>query len=350
VPAAALSAALIAAAAVVCPVHAATDGGGSGGACSTWDPAWAPDGSRIAFGSVGTPLSSDGSGGLIETVDPGGIVLHVLTSAPPATTSDTTFHHDFQPAWSPDGRQLAFATDWSSYNSGRNWDQWSLNMLDTSTGAVTQIADSAAGPTWSRTGLLGYDLYEGPYLDNAGFVAGSRTFPNPSAEVEWSGPSWSPDGRRFAFEADNYNTQTSRIYVKNHNGSYRPLVAGSGPSWSPDGRWIAYETPSGRNVDAISPDGKRRRHLLRIDLNSATNYTVVWSPSGAQVAVGTTIVTLATGKARDLPIDGTGDYPGPSWSPDGHWLVYASSVLQLVRSNGTGLHTINPCALTPSTS
>ena len=58
------------------------------------------------------------------------------------------------------------------------------------------------------------------------------------------------------------------------------LVAGSGPEWSPDDRWIAFETPSGRNVDAISPDGKRRRDLLRLDLNSATNYTVVWCRAG----------------------------------------------------------------------
>ena len=341
---------VLAAVAVVAPVPAGAGALAGVPVCQTWDPAWSPDGSRIAFGSVGTPLHADGSGGLIETVNPQGTELHVLTTAPPATASDTTFHHDFEPTWSPDSRRLAFVTDWRYYNSG-TWDQWSLSVLDTSTGAVALVADSAADPTWSRAGLLGYILYDGPYGDTAGFVAGSRTFLNPSADVEWSGPSWSPDGSRLAFEADNSNGDRSEIFVMSRLGSYRPLVASyGGPNWSPDGRWIAYETPSGRSIDAISPDGKRHRHLLTLDPNSATNYAVAWSPDGAQVAIGTTIVTLATGRARDLPVDGSGDYPGPTWSPDGHWLVYASNVLQLVRPNGTGLHTINPCALTPHTS
>jgi Tol biopolymer transport system component len=261
------------------------------------------------------------------------------------------FHHDFQPAWSPDGRRLAFATDWRYTNSGQTWDDWSLSVLDTSTGTVTAVADSVADPTWSRTGLLAYDLYDGPYGDPAGIVAGAHTYDNPpSGDFEWSSPSWSPDGRRFAFESDNVNNKPSRIEIMNHDGSYRPLVAGSGPSWSPDGRWIAYETPSGRAIDAISPNRKHRRHLLTLDLNSATTHSLVWSPTGAKIAIGSTIVTLATGKTRDLPVDDSGDYPGPSWSPNGHWLVYASNVLQLIRPNGTGRHTINPCALTPTTS
>ena len=113
---------------VVAPLSARTDVQVGVATCHTWDPAWSPDGSRIAFGSVGIPLSDSGAGGVIETVNAAGTDLHVLTSvpSPPSSASPDSpmFHHDFQPRWSPDGRRLAFVTDWEVYNSGRTWDAW----------------------------------------------------------------------------------------------------------------------------------------------------------------------------------------------------------------------------------
>ena len=307
--------------------------------CGTYDPAWSPDGSRIAFGAD----QADGTG-LIETINPAGTVLHVLTQAP-AATSTAVFKDDFGPTWAADGVRLAFVRSSYLVAADPNYPDWTLNVLDTSTGAMTQVADQAARPTWSRTGLLGYQLYDSVH-DFAGFVAGSRTFLNPSPfDVERAGPSWAPDGR-FAFEAD--TSDSSRIYVVNRNGRRRLLVVGSDPKWSPNGRWIAYIGPSGTRFNVISPDGRQRRHLLTVSDYTAVDHSAVWSPGGARIAIGTTVVTLANGKARDLPVDANED-SDPSWSPDGQRLVYSSSGgLQLIRPNGTGLRAIDPCGLTPS--
>jgi TolB protein len=306
-------------------------------ACDVWDPAWSPDGSWIAFGATST-----GTGGVIETVDPAGAVLRVLTS-PPSNPSPA-FDHDWAPAWSPDGKRLAFVRDWRDGGSAYP----SLNLLDTSTGATESVSRYvAANPTWSRTGLLGYQLYDTG--DAAGFVAGSRTFISPP-DVEWWGPSWSRDGSRFAFEADNSTANTVTVYIVDRQRHRRRLVAGSDPKWSPDGRWIAYVVPSGQRVDVISPDGKRHRRLLGVDSSTSAETSVVWSPDSARFVFGTTVVTLATGKTRDVPVDASSGTSGdPGWSPDGRWLVYGGNVLELIHPNGTGLQTINPCGLTPST-
>jgi TolB protein len=307
-------------------------------ACDVWDPAWSPDGSRIAFGATST-----GTGGSIETVDPAGTVLHVLTSPP--SNSSPAFDHDSAPAWSPDGKRLAFVRDWRDGGSPYP----SLNLLDTSTGATESVSRYvAANPTWSRTGLLGYQLYDAG--DAAGFVAGSRTFISPP-DVDWWGPSWSRDGSRFAFEADNSATNTVTISIMDRHRHRRRLVAGSDPKWSPDGRWIAYVVPSGQRVDVISPDGKRHRRLLGVDSSTSAETSVVWAPDSARFVFGTTVVTLATGKTRVVPIDASWDTAGdPSWSPDGRWLVYGGNVLEVVHPNSNGLHTINPCGLTPTPS
>ncbi|MDH5833480.1 winged helix-turn-helix domain-containing protein [Luteimonas kalidii] len=106
---------------------------------------------------------------------------------------------DSNPAWSPDGQRIAFAS-----NRGGPHGIW-VSRRDGS-GAVEVAA------------------FEGTFVDN---------------------PAWSPDGRRIAFDASPEG-RTAIFVVGAEGGTARPLVTGPGdhrnPAWSRDGAWLYFES------------------------------------------------------------------------------------------------------------
>ena len=74
-----------------------------------------------------------------------------------------------------------------------------------------------------------------------------------------SGPTWSPDGRKIAFNRSGRRPLDLAIYVMNADGSgQRRLARNAGsPAWSPDGRKIAY-TSDGIYVMNADGTGQQR--------------------------------------------------------------------------------------------
>src|SRR5207244_7729324 len=76
-------------------------------------------------------------------------------------------------------------------------------------------------------------------------------------------PSWSPDGRRIAFES--FLDGNWEIYVMDGDGknvrnlTNAPNAADQSPSWSPDGQWIAFQSNRSGVTDiwAMHPDGSQ---------------------------------------------------------------------------------------------
>jgi Tol biopolymer transport system component len=186
-------------------------------------------------------------------------------------------------------------------------------------------------------------------------------------------PDWSPDNKQIAYDA--YSPDRSRnVYVQNLDGEGRTQVApGISPRWSPDGSKLAISDRDNLCVvDVLSgerrlllntnqifvwhgfswfPDGKRLvlvtrpgpsalRHMLIVSaegedrglserLQGSKNGLCAFSPDGKK------LVFENTGKISTIDIDGPGgpeEVPGqvganvdPDWSPDGQWIVFASS-------------------------
>lgn len=129
-------------------------------------PAWSPDGKHIAFaGNKGGVL-------LLYVFDLETQTLRALTSAPYAA---------MQPAWSPDGTRIAFVTDRFTSNAQRlTFGEYRLAQLDVATGAVTPLPGPDSGksinPQWSPEGTHLYflsDAHGGPNLYRLGIDSGS---------------------------------------------------------------------------------------------------------------------------------------------------------------------------------
>jgi dipeptidyl aminopeptidase/acylaminoacyl peptidase len=104
------------------------------GACE--QPAWSPDGARIAFTSV------RGDHSLIGVYDVAAGALHYL---------DAGTDYDSDPTWSPDGRSVAFIRIPSSglrqvREARRTGEPWSIRIASAETGAGRQVWRAREGP------------------------------------------------------------------------------------------------------------------------------------------------------------------------------------------------------------
>jgi dipeptidyl aminopeptidase/acylaminoacyl peptidase len=157
------------------------------------------------------------------------------------------------PAWSPDGQQLAFA------KSALDGIESDLFTIRPGTGAIKQITRSRfwdQEPSWSPVGKKWA-------FERAGqiYVTEGTNVQRLTKDKAWhSQPRWSPDGKQIAFISDSlgkrfqlYSGRTGDVYVMNANGAnVRRLTDDAtlderDPRWSSDGTQLAFTvaTPGG---------------------------------------------------------------------------------------------------------
>jgi dipeptidyl aminopeptidase/acylaminoacyl peptidase len=217
---------------------------------SSTSPAWSPDGRWIAFLS-----SRDGEKTQVWVIRPDGGEARPLTDVAEGVRSF---------AWSPDGSSLAVSIQEpeSAAMKAREKDygKWRVEsetappvhlwVMDVSRALATESgaklpADSAASNDGSGS------------ADASGATDGSGSAfrpLTPGAAYTVEGFRWSPDGSRIAFghQPDGRVpsfTHRDLSVVDVATDSIRPLVVrpgmDGGPVWSPDGRWIAFSTGDG---------------------------------------------------------------------------------------------------------
>ena len=233
-----------------------------------------PDGSRMAIDLQGSLWTLQREGGK-------------------ATRITDHYHDARQPAWSPDGKRLAF----QSYRNG-TWDIWTIDADGSNAAAVTS----------------------GPYDDRE--------------------PHWSPDGARIAFSSDR-SGNIDIWAVELASAALQRLTRDEGndawPAWSPDGREIAF-VATGRStpgIYAVTLDGSERMLTQSTDTLGAPGWT-----RGGSVAFSAradAVIRLMLG-GRELSADEDVFPFRPNWTAGRNGtepsLIYTADGLIKERENG----------------
>jgi serine/threonine protein kinase/Tol biopolymer transport system component len=264
-------------------------------------PAFSPDGQQIAFRS-----ERDG----------GGLFVMGATGESARRLTDMGFN----PAWSPDGREIAFATEGISGPSERRLDNSQLWTVNVATGEKRLVfKGDAVQPSWSphghRIAFWGTPEESSERVIWTVPAAGGEPLQVTRGPVDWN-PVWSPDGKHLYFVSSRSGTMNVwRVPIREESGEVRgePESVTNSPvsvrllSISRDGRRIAYSADEGKS------------NLERIALD----------PSRGSVAGAPRPVTQGSRAVRSA-----------STSPDGQWIAFDTSAPQedlfVVRPDGTG--------------
>jgi Tol biopolymer transport system component len=214
------------------------------------NPAWSPDGKTIAFDTAA------GKGVNIFTLTPGGTAM-------PLPLGVGAFNGD--PAYSPDGTQISFDQDIGSSQPTvhgifiANADGGNAHRL--TTGIPTRAAFDTESQ-WSPDGKRLVFTRVKNSKQAAIFIVnidGSELRRITPWNLDAASADWSPNGRRILFNSyfDFHPGKSSNIYSIRADGSHRALLTHTAngvqsfrPSWSPDGTRIVFTrfTPTGRRT------------------------------------------------------------------------------------------------------
>ncbi len=211
-----------------------------------FQPALSPDGTRIAFASA--PLNKDNQ---YEDTEIYVASFNYLTATmgPPVrlTNNDTD---EYWPVWSPDGQRLAFYRVLGQLPN-RQMDIFVMNADGSGQTNITNHPRGDGFPTWSPDGqqIAFSSNRTGDYYIYAMNADGSnvRQLSNQRLSLR---SAWSPDGTKIAYSADANGDSWWELMVMDADGQNQKALIASEPlfdievrSWAPNGKTITYTKP-----------------------------------------------------------------------------------------------------------
>lgn len=222
------------------------------------NPAWSPDGTRIAFESDRDATPADPQNFEIYTMNPDGAAVTSLTNSPAS---------DGSPAWSADGTKIAF----SSTRDDPHGDIYSMSANGAN---VTRLTTNGSG--------------------DPGVLSSDET------------PSWSPDGSKLAFASIRDGTQ-SEIFTMTASGASQINRTGN-PASDIDPDWQV-GSATGDRPPSCSGIVATPSTLLPAD-----DTMRLVAISGATDPDGDIVDLAITGVTQDEPLTGKGDHTSPDAS------------------------------------
>jgi hypothetical protein len=215
-------------------------------------PSYSPDGTKIALER--SLANTDGTEFQIYVVNADGTGLQRITNTNETINGKPVFN--LLPAWSPDGKRLAFMRGYTE---------------------LRQEGSDA--------------LIVGHYAIYTANADGTNAQKLTDDDIQNDSPAWSPDGKKIAYGAINVGGRND-IIVMDADGSNKTNITNNGstssiPSWSPGGKKIAFASvrdatrSSTINIYTINPDGTGLSRLTNV---AGDNSIPVWSPDGTKIA------------------------------------------------------------------
>ena len=253
-----------------------------------------------------------------------------------ATVITDNLGRDFDPRWSPDGRQLIYISDEAG--------DLEVNLADDKGKAITRLTHSPGDDQYARWSPEGdriafVSLRDGTpevYLTDAEGGRPTRVTSNLAADQLGD---WSSNGEWLVFFRTEWGEEQG-LWLRNPDGVnvvHLTTEQDTDPAWSPNGDHIVFVRRAGSNSDIYIVSRLKNKtwqddsELTRLTQHPEDELSPAWSPNSKTIAFvsyrdgNAEIYTMDTDGSKQLRFtNNQADDLTPVWSPDGKRIAFVS--------------------------